>query len=701
LRQAPPIAALVELWPPWWSAGLRFLFATARKSGVGGAGGILAAPRFNSTAHTYMGKGKLRTLMQASFLAKVLVPVIAIMVALLVITAWILNERITGQFEVEARRALTSADEGFRDWQKNRARNLLVRFSDLRNEPRYKAAFQTGDPPTVRAQLNDLLNSVDPEVKVVFFTTLNQETIASAKRDPLIAVGDFETASDTALREALQGDEKVETIHVSDKLYDVVSVPVFNASGDQVGALTFGLELSDQAAAELSRFTRSHIVLLANDQVIVTTLLTADSKPRLAALFKELVPADGKSRAGLRIRRETFDGQHYYCSAGRFATVHGDSTLGYALLYSYEDSRRALLTTQQVLLAANGLAIILGTFLVSVLIRNVTAPLRKLRDSAEIVGRGDFSCRVEVTSADECGMLARSFNQMTENLKRSREELETAHAELVETSRRAGMAEAATGVLHNIGNVLTSVNIATELIGQGLKKSKAAYLPKLVALMREHGSDLGAFLTSDPKGRQLPEYLSQLSEHLVREHEATLQELAQLQKGLEHVRDIVHSQQSYSKLSGRPETLEVAGLVEDALRMNAGVRSKIRVVKEFAPNLKVTAQKHKVLQILVNLLRNARQACEDSSAENQTLTIRTTDGDRGVRIAVSDNGTGIAPENLERIFSHGFTTKKDGHGFGLHNSASTAEELGGALSAHSDGVGKGATFTLELPAAND
>jgi signal transduction histidine kinase len=648
-----------------------------------------------------MVEGNLRTLMQASFLARILVPVIAIMVALLAITAWVVNERITGQFEVEARRALTAADEGFRDWQKNRAKNLLVRFSDLRNEPRYKAAFQTGDPPTVRAQLNDLLNSVDSEVKIVFFTALNKETIASAKRDPLIALGDFEAASEAALRSSLQGDEKVETIHVSDKLYDVVSVPFFNASGDQVGALTFGLELSDQAAAELSRFTRSHIVLLANNQVIVTTLLTSDSKTHLAALFKELTSTAGKSTTALPIRRETFDGQHYYCSAGRFASVHGDLTLGYALLYSYEDSRRALLTTQQVLLAANGLAILLGTLLVSVLIRNATAPLRKLRDSAEIVGRGDFSCRVEVTSADECGMLARSFNQMTENLKRSREELETAHAELMETSRRAGMAEVATGVLHNIGNVLTSVNIATELIGEGLKKSKAAYLPKLVAMMRQHESDLGAFLASDPKGRQLPEYLSQLSEHLVKEHEATLQELAQLQKGLEHVRDIVHAQQSYSKVSGRPETLEVAGLVEDALRMNAGVRSNVRVVKEFAPDLKVTAQKHKVLQILVNLLRNARQACEASSAEEKTLTIRAINGERGIQIAVSDNGEGIAPENLGRIFSHGFTTKQDGHGFGLHNSALTAKELGGALSAKSDGEGKGATFTLELPAAKN
>jgi signal transduction histidine kinase len=643
----------------------------------------------------------IRAVVAGSFRARVLVPVIAVMVVLLAITAWVVNERITRQFEVEATRALTAADDGFRDWQKNRAKNLLVRFGDLRNEPRYRAAFQTGDSPTVRAQLGDLLNVVDQDVKIVFFTTLKAEMIASAKRDPLISLADFESGSAALVREALRGQEKAGTLHIGEKLYDVASVPVFDSSGDPMGALTFGLELGDSAAAELSRFTRSHIVLLANDQVVVTTLLTADSKTRLAGLFEELVRTTGKGRTGLHIKQEVFDGQHYYCSAGRFASSSGDSGPGYLLLFSYEDSWRALLTTQQILLAVNGLAILVGTLIVCFFIGKVTEPLRKLRDSAEAVGRGDFSCRVEVGSEDECGMLARGFNHMTENLKRSREELEGAHAELVAASRKAGMAEVATGVLHNVGNVLTSVNVASSFIAESLRKSKAASLPRLVSVLREHEADLGAFLMNDPKGKQVLGYLSQLSDQLVHEHEGTLRELAQLQRNIEHIMEIVKAQQSHSKNSGAAETLAVADLIENALKMNATAPPGVQVVKDLAPGLKVTVEKHKALQILVNLLRNAQQACEASPVDAKTLIVRTTDGDQHVRISVSDNGVGIEPENLGRIFSHGFTTKKDGHGFGLHSSALAARELGGALLVHSDGPGKGATFTLELPRTRD
>jgi signal transduction histidine kinase len=286
---------------------------------------------------------------------------------------------------------------------------------------------------------------------------------------------------------------------------------------------------------------------------------------------------------------------------------------------------------------------------------------------------------------------------MTENLKRSREELEGAHAELVAASRKAGMAEVATGVLHNVGNVLTSVNVASSFIAESLKKSKAASLPRLVSILREHEADLGAFLMNDPKGKQVLGYLSQLSDQLVHEHEGTLRELAQLQKNIEHIMEIVKAQQSHSKNAGEPETLAVADLIEDALKMNATAPPGVQVVKELAPGLKVTVEKHKALQILVNLVRNAQQACEASPADPKTLTVRTSDGNQRVRIAVADNGIGIEPENLGRIFSHGFTTKKDGHGFGLHSSVVAAEELGGALLVHSDGPGKGATFTLELP----
>jgi signal transduction histidine kinase len=203
----------------------------------------------------------------------------------------------------------------------------------------------------------------------------------------------------------------------------------------------------------------------------------------------------------------------------------------------------------------------------------------------------------------------------------------------------------------------------------------------------------------DPKGKQLPGFLGQLAEHLVAEQQAALNELAQLQKNIEHIRTVVTMQQSCAKASAGVDTHQISDLVDDALRMNANGLSRhdIQVVKEFQEGLAVNVEKHKVLQILVNLFRNARQACETSNQPDKKLTIRASNGGDRVRISVTDNGIGIAAENLDRIFSRGFTTKKDGHGFGLHSGAVAAREMGGALLVHSDGPGAGATFTLELP----
>jgi signal transduction histidine kinase len=292
------------------------------------------------------------------------------------------------------------------------------------------------------------------------------------------------------------------------------------------------------------------------------------------------------------------------------------------------------------------------------------------------------------------------FIDITER-KQAEEELKETHKQLLVLSRQAGMAETATNVLHNVGNVLNNVNVASSCLADSLRKSKAASLSKVVTLLREHEADLGAFLTNHPKGKLLPGYLAQLAGHLVGEQAAALNELAQLQKNIEHIKHIVTLQQSFARVSGVTETVQINGLVEDALNMNASAlaRHEVEIIREFAEVQPIVVERHKVLQILVNLIRNAKQACDDSGRDNKQLTVRVYNGDGLVKIAVTDNGIGIPPENLTRIFAHGFTTKKDGHGFGLHSSASAAKELGGSLRAHSEGAGLGSTFTLELPLA--
>ena len=291
------------------------------------------------------------------------------------------------------------------------------------------------------------------------------------------------------------------------------------------------------------------------------------------------------------------------------------------------------------------------------------------------------------------------FRDVTER-KRAEAELENVHKQLLDTSRRAGMAEVATGVLHNVGNVLNSVNVSTTLVSENLKRSKTGNLARVAAMFREHAAELGAFLSADPNGKQLPAYLGQLAEHLSGEQSALLKELDLLKKNIEHIKEIVAMQQSYAKVSGVTEVVKVTDLVEDSLRMNAGAltRHGVQVIRKFDPHLpEITVEKHKVLQILVNLIRNAKYACAESGRTDMEMTVRVTNGDDRMRIAVVDNGVGIPAENLTRIFNHGFTTRKDGHGFGLHSGALAAKEMGGALRVHSDGPGLGATFTLELP----
>lgn len=281
--------------------------------------------------------------------------------------------------------------------------------------------------------------------------------------------------------------------------------------------------------------------------------------------------------------------------------------------------------------------------------------------------------------------------------------LEQAHKDLVGASRVAGMAEVATGVLHNVGNVLNSLNVSASVLASGLRQSKAQSLAKIAALLREHQSNLGGFLTRDPKGRRVPELIASLARHAIEERDRLAHELAALQKNIDHIKEIVSMQQAYATTVGVVEPLDPTILMEDALRMNAGalVRHHVNVVRDFQFVPSFLGEKAKVLQILVNLIQNAKYACDETGLPGKTVTLRLAPGDTPdrVRLIVHDNGVGIPPENLTRIFGHGFTTRANGHGFGLHSAANAAREMKGSLTVHSDGPGRGATFTLEVPAA--
>jgi PAS domain S-box-containing protein len=274
------------------------------------------------------------------------------------------------------------------------------------------------------------------------------------------------------------------------------------------------------------------------------------------------------------------------------------------------------------------------------------------------------------------------------------------HRNLLDVSRQAGMAEVATGVLHNVGNILNSVNVSAELVTERLRGSRVVGLSRAAELLQENATSLDTFLQEE-RGRQLPGYLVAVSKQLLSEREALLEEMRSLTESVEHIKVVVSMQQAHARQAGLLEQVRVPQLLDDALKLHtlSFERHGIQVRREYGDVPPVMVDRHKLLQILLNLLGNARHALLESPRQPRQLTLRVAcvEGQERLRIEVADNGVGVAPEHMERLFSQGFTTKKDGHGFGLHISALAAEEMSGSLTCASAGQGEGAAFTLELP----
>lgn len=435
--------------------------------------------------------------------------------------------------------------------------------------------------------------------------------------------------------------------------------------------------------------------------------------------------------------------------AGHFLDIsqpvmHGTEQIGTVYLHTSMDDLRGQLARDVVvvlivMILSLGLAILLSSWLQ----RIVSVPILQLTQIAHTISEsGDYSIRVERDANDELGALYRKFNGMLDQIQRSKQELESAHEwlecrveertrqlsqanvelskeitdrtraeqelqrlhqELLVTARKAGMAEVATGVLHNVGNVLNSINVSATLVTDRLRNSRIPDLFRALELVNRHESDLGSFLAQDEKGKLIPGFLRMLASRLNNDCELMKKELQSVTKNVDHIKTIVAMQQSYAGVAGLVETVSLEELIEDAIQMNVSSLQKydIQLIRDYDDLPEVRLEKEKLLQILVNLVTNAKDALMESSSPERRLTVRIrADKPREgamVRIEVRDNGVGIAKDDLTRIFSHGYTTKRHGHGFGLHSSAIAAKSLGGTLSARSDGRGRGAVFTLELP----
>ena len=285
----------------------------------------------------------------------------------------------------------------------------------------------------------------------------------------------------------------------------------------------------------------------------------------------------------------------------------------------------------------------------------------------------------------------------------AQEALARVNTQIASVSHRAGMAEVANSVLHNVGNVLNSVNVSVSLLSERLKRTPLADFPQATALMRSHEGNLGEYLTNDAQGRQLPGFLGMLSQQWEVEQNVMLAETEQLRNSVQHIKEIVSRQQSISGHSAVTETFNLEETIKDALTIhaNALARSAVTVDVNTQGPVLWHGDRSKIAQIILNLVVNAEEALASSPAARRRVTIDSIHGEDGsLVVKVADSGVGITAATLEKLFSYGFTTKSDGHGFGLHASALAAQEMGGSLKAFSDGENRGAVFVLSLPSAS-
>lgn len=300
-------------------------------------------------------------------------------------------------------------------------------------------------------------------------------------------------------------------------------------------------------------------------------------------------------------------------------------------------------------------------------------------------------------------LLEKEVNRQTSELSdknskltKALQDLKQTRSELVEKAHKAGMADLATNVLHNIGNILNSVNISATMIGETIKYSRLSKLKQANVLLREHEDNLRDFILNDPKGEKLLAYYLKLEEPVDREYSELKKHNKRLKENIKLIIDVVNTQQSFANAGRVLEWLSLEQLIEDTLVLQSSTieRHELTIIKEYGETEEVNIEKSKMIHTLVNLLKNAKESMEGLEADQKKLTIKTFQDDEYTCVSITDTGVGIKKENMEKMFKHGFTTKKSGHGFGLHSCANYMKELDGTINIKSEGENLGATVTL-------
>jgi len=610
--------------------------------------------------------------LRLSLQTKVMAAVLTLLVVLPAITLWILDVSVRRQTTDDAGQDLTTARVVVDQSLRNRADSLVARYRNVVSDSRFQNVVRLTDANTMRSHLRDLLEEFSDDTELLVFLTPDGKYFSGARRDVSLPLEEFAHEAAGQVRVALAGEYGSGSLVLGTRVLNVVAVPVVVTESGLAGVLVAGAGLTEAALQQIKP-PETEIVLIGHDTALVSTLKGPAAKAAVLEWARSAATTGNPVPGASDPKEELINGEHFLALTGEYGHSVSSPGFHFVLLSSLEQRLNALDNTRFKVLGLSVAGIAASALVVWFFIRRVTRPLRELRESAEAVGRGDFSHRIARFSNDEFGELAVTFNQMTTNLQSSRAELERAmqtvkstQEQLIQSEKLSAVGQFVAGVAHELNNPLTAVIGFSELLQSA---------------------------QTDEKTRR----------HLDR-----------IAKSAHRCHKIVHSLLSFSRQDA-PErkVVDLHTVIEEVLEIMAyDLRtSNVTIVKEFAPSLPaIMADPHQLQQVFVNILGNARQAIEPFQREGRIVirtrsevrcVIRPRSEENWVIIELQDNGPGIKPQHLTRIFDPFFSTKPAGKGTGLGLSLSYGliQEHGGAISVQSE-LGHGATFRIELPMAS-
>lgn len=522
---------------------------------------------------------------------------------------------------------------------------------------------------------NDLVAILTTSLEVVAFSCVDPVSRNSLPLPELR--NQFQTPDGVFTSFSDRDSETEGLIDTSNGLMMVAARPIVtsNRQGPIRGTMIMGRFLNRDRINEMCQRTHCQLNLLP---------LTEPTLPESQAFFSgsesSIIEVDDNTLRSVRVLED----------------VHGAPVALLTLLDARPIAIQGQFTKNAAMLCSliGVLLMILGTGIALRL--RVVEPLQTMASHAARVGiEDDLAARLNSDRTDEIGILARSFDLMVAHLAEARRETE-------ESAHRAGMAEIASEVLHNVGNAVNTANCCAEVIADRLNHSRVSGLEKATSLLSEQASNAVKFFSEDPRGPKLISYLVTLTGALQKEQGENLIELQRLQETIRHIRDAIASQQSHARKSDFRQRVDLRALLNETLLVNEALQKQCNITVTInMPELPLLElNRSRVAQVLVNLEKNALLSMQSVPGRSHELTLNVAVPEPNtLQIEVRDTGTGFTPEIHERLFGQGFTTRKEGTGLGLHYCVNVIREMGGDITAFSEGPGTGATFRITIPRA--